>query len=323
MRSVLFSLALWSIGLATMCTTAAAQVRHTGSTASAAPKIDKPALTKYLRYAEGFTPQVQVTLDDPKPSPFPGFFELRVHLAANKNEAVRTYYLTQDGQQIVTGPVFDLNKSPFIANLQELKPGGAPSFGPESAPVQIYIFSDFECPYCREEAKVLRQGIEKQHANDVRVIFKNFPLSSIHPWARTAAIAGACIAAQNGGAFWAYHDRIYEHQSEINPSNVREKVLEFAKSQPIDSQKLPACVDSSATASQVDKTIEEGRLLGIVQTPTLFVNGRMVAGALSAEQMNLLIQMELQHRQQRQEQASVQKDSKKCCELTIPAVGKP
>jgi predicted DsbA family dithiol-disulfide isomerase len=104
---------------------------------------------------------------------------------------------------------------------------------------------------------------------------------------------------------------------------VRDKVLDFAKGQPIDSQKLSACIDSNATAPQVDKTIEEGRLLGIVQTPTLFVNGRTVAGALSADQMNLLIQIELQHRQQeKQQQASVQ-SSEKCCALTIPAVGKP
>jgi protein-disulfide isomerase len=323
MRSVLFSLALWSIGLASLCGAAGAQHQHTGSAPSAAPKIDKAAVTKYLRYAEGFTPQVQVAIDDPKPSPFPGFYELRVRLTANKNEAIRTYYITQDGRQIVTGPVFDLSKSPFIANLQALKPDGAPSFGPENAAVQIYIFSDFECPYCREEAKVLRQDIEKEHANDVRVIFKNFPLSSIHPWARPAAVAGSCVAEQNGGAFWAYHDWIYAHQSEINPTNVRDKVLEFAKGQPIDSQKLTACMDSNATAPQVDKTIEEGRLLGIVQTPTLFVNGRTVAGALSADQMNLLIQIELQHHQQeKQQQASVQ-SSEKCCALTIPAVGKP
>lgn len=321
MRFVLFSLALWSMGLAAMCSTAAAQRQHTGSATSAAPKIDKESITKYLQYAEGFTPQVQVAIDDPKPSPFPGFYELRVHLTANKNEAIRTYYMTQDGRQIVTGPVFDLSKSPFIANLQALKPEGAPSFGPEKAAVQIYVFSDFECPYCREEAKVLRQGIEKKHANDVRVIFKNFPLSSIHPWARAAAIAGACVAAQNGGAFWAYHDWIYERQAEINPTNVRDKVLEFAKGQALNSQKLTACMDSNATAPQVDKTIEEGRLLGIVQTPTLFVNGRTVAGALSADQMNLLIQIELQHRLQ--QQATVNRASEKCCELTIPAVGKP
>ena len=321
MRFVLFSLALWSMGLAAMCGTAAAQRQHTGSAASAAPKIDKESVTKYLRYAEGFTPQVQVAIDDPKPSPFPGFYELRVHLTANKNEAIRTYYVTQDGRQIVTGPVFDLSKSPFIANLQALNPEGAPSFGPENAAVQIYVFSDFECPYCREEAKVLRQGIEKEHANDVRVIFKNFPLSSIHPWARAAAIAGSCVADQNGGAFWAYHDWIYGHQAEINPTNVRDKVLEFAKGQSVNSQKLTACMDSNATAPQVDKTIEEGRLLGIVQTPTLFVNGRTVAGALSADQMNLLIQIELQHRLQ--QRATVNRASEKCCELTIPAVGKP
>src|SRR5690348_5160050 len=181
----------------------------------APPKIDKPALMKYLRYAEGFTPTVEMSLDDPKPSAFPGFYELTLHLKAGKNEAVRNYYLTQDGERLISGSVFDLKKSPFTANLRQFKPEGAPATGPDNAPVQIYLFSDFECPYCREEAKVLRQGIAKNHAREVRLIFKDFPLDAIHPWARTAAQAGHCVANQNTNAFWAFHYWIYDHQTEI------------------------------------------------------------------------------------------------------------
>jgi protein-disulfide isomerase len=286
--------------------------------AIAPPKIDKPALIKYLRYAEGFTPTVAMTIDDPKPSIFSGFYEVLVRLKMNKNEAVRTYYLTQDGQRLVAAPVFDLHKSPFITNLRKLEEGGAPAFGPAEAPVKIYAFSDFECPYCREEAKVLREGISKEHANQVRIIFKNFPLESIHPWARSAAISGVCIARQNNDKFWSFHDWVYEHQTEINPTNLRDKVIEFAKTQSLDIQKLSSCIDSSWAADEVNKTVAEARNLGIVQTPTLFVNGRMVAGALVAGQVNLLIQIEADHRQQ--ESASVANTADKCCEILIPTV---
>lgn len=285
---------------------------------AAPPKIDKPALIKYLRYAEGFTPSVTMTIDDPKPTIFKGFYEVLVRLTMNKNEAVRTYYVTQDGQRLVAAPIFDLKRSPFITNLDKLEEGGAPAFGPADAPVKIYVFSDFECPYCREEAKVLREGINKEHASQVRIIFKNFPLESIHPWARSAAIAGVCIARQNEDKFWSFHDWIYPHQTEINPTNLGDKVNEFAKTQSLDIQKLSSCIDSSSAADEVDKTVAEGRNLGIVQTPTLFVNGRMVAGALPEGQVNLLIQIEQKHREQ--EKASAAKSADKCCEILIPTV---
>ena len=284
----------------------------------AGPQINKPALIKYLRYAEGFTPTVEITVDDPKPSVFPGFYQLTVHLKAGSNEAVRNYYLTSDGQRVVSGSIFDLKQSPFVANLQQLNQNGAPATGPENAPVQIYVFSDFQCPYCREEAKVLRQGIEKNHAGEVRLIFKDFPLDPIHPWARTAAQAGHCIAAQDEKAFWAFHDWIYEHQPEIKPDNVKDKVMEFVKTQKLDATKLNACLAEPATAAYVNKTVAEGRELGIQQTPTLFVNGRMLAGALSADQINLLIQMEKEHRGQ-----PMGSNGQQCCEAAaIPRIGK-
>lgn len=282
-----------------------------------APQIDKAAVTRYLRYAEGFTPTVEIVLDDPKPSAFPGLYQLTVHLKAGKNEAVRNYFLTSDGTRIISGSIFDLKESPFKANLEQLKPESAPATGRENAPVQIYVFSDFQCPYCREEAKVLRQGIEKNHASDVRVIFKDFPLDAIHPWARTAAHAGHCVANQNGEAFWAFHDWIYDHQGEIKPENVKDKALEFAKTQKLNTEKLSACLADSATDAYVNKTVAEGRALGVQQTPTMFVNGRMLSGALSAEQMNLLIRMELEHRPQHTATAMQQK----CCEVAIPRLG--
>jgi protein-disulfide isomerase len=309
-------LALCAVALAVSALSLTAQIASPGK--SAPPAIDKKSLSDYLRYAEGFTPSVNITIDDPQPTIFSGFYKVLVRLKAGKNEAVRTYYVTQDGQRLVAAPLFDLHKSPFITNLDGLKEEGAPAFGPVNAPVAIYVFSDFECPYCQEEAKVLRQGIDKEHANQVRIIFKNFPLESIHSWARAAAIAGVCIAKQGTDKFWSFHDWIYQHQSEVNPGNVHDKVLEFAKAQSIDPQQLSSCMDSSSAAAEVNKTIAEGRNLGLVQTPTLFVNGRMVAGALPASQINLLIQIELDHRQK--QAASVEKADTSCCGTPIPTL---
>lgn len=284
----------------------------------APPKIDKQALIDYLRYAEGFTPSVDITIDDPEPTIFDGFYKILVRLKAGKNGAVRTYYLTQDGRRLFAAPLFDLNKSPFITNLDSLKEEGAPAFGPTDAPVKIYVFSDFECPYCQEEAKVLRQGVDKELASQVRIIFKNFPLESIHPWARAAAISGVCIARQSSDKFWSFHDWIYQHQSEVNPANLHDKINEFAKAQAMNLQQLSSCSDSTSAAAEVDKTIAEGRNLGLVQTPTLFVNGRMVGGALPAAQVNLLIRMELDHR--KKEKASAGDAPQRCCETPIPTL---
>jgi protein-disulfide isomerase len=309
-------LALCAVALAISALSLTAQIASPGK--AAPPTIDKKSLGDYLRYAEGFTPSVNITIDDPQSTIFSGFYKVLVRLEAGKNEAVRTYYLTQDGQRLVAAPLFDLHKSPFITNLDSLKEEGAPAFGPVNAPVDIYVFSDFECPYCQEEAKVLRQGIDKEHASQVRIIFKNFPLESIHPWARVAAIAGVCIARQGTDKFWSFHDWIYQHQSDVNPGNVHDKVLEFAKAQSIDPQQLSSCMDSSSAAAEVNKTIAEGRNLGLVQTPTLFVNGRMVAGALPASQINLLIQIEVDHRQK--QAASVEKADTSCCGTPIPTL---
>lgn len=156
MRFSLYRCALCALGVFLLASAATAQQTKPADRSHATPKLDKQAVEKYLRYAEGYASQVEIAVDDPKPSPIPGFDELQVHLKAGANEAVRIYYVTQNGQQIVSGALYDLRKSPFATNLPKLKEDGAPATGPEKAAVKVYVFSDFECPYCREEAKILR-----------------------------------------------------------------------------------------------------------------------------------------------------------------------
>ncbi len=305
-QKCLLTVALAVLGFSTILTAAE----------SIAPKIDKQRLEEYVRYAEGYPPDVKFAIDDPTPSSFKGYFRILVHLSSGQRRLDRLYYVTADGQHFINGAVWDLNESPFVDTLAHL-PTDGPSFGPSEAKVTIVVFSDFECPYCREFAKTLRSNVGEKYPNDVRVIFKDFPIESIHKWALAAAEAAHCLGDQKPAAFWAFHDWIFEHQQEVNEGNLRDKALNVAKDQSLDLSKVSSCIDTYATAQEVNRSLQQGAALQIQQTPTLFVNGRMIGGAIDWKTLDTVIQMELKR----------PKDipgptAQKCCEVDIPTIVK-
>jgi protein-disulfide isomerase len=280
------------------------------------PNIDKQKLEAYVRYAEGYSPEVKISIDDPAPSPFAGYYRILVHLTAGTHKLDRLYYASQDGQEFINGNVWKLGQTPFLDTLQHL-PTNGPSFGPSNAKVTIVVFSDFECPYCRELAKTLRDNIPQKYPTDVRVVFKDFPIDSIHKWARAASEAAHCLANQTPGAFWAFHDWVFEHQQEVNETNLRDKVLEFAKQQKLDGAQVSSCMANHATAQEVSQNQQIGAALQISQTPTIFVNGRTISGAVPWQTLDSVIKMELNRPKE-----IAASSAEKCCEITIPTVSK-
>lgn len=255
-------------------------------------KIDKTKLEAFVRYTEGYTPQVKLVIEDPEPSSFKGFARVVVHLSLGPQIIDKVYYVSPDGQQVVNGPLWDLKQSPWLDTLQHL-PTNGPSFGPANAKITLVVFSDFQCPYCRSFARTMREDLPKKYGSDVQVIFQDFPIASIHKWAIAAAEASHCIGNGNVPAFWAFHDWIFEHQGEVNETNLRQKTLEFAKTQKLDESKISACIDTHATAAEVHNSLKAGAGLGIQQTPTFFINGRMVPGALAWNNLDAIVQLEL------------------------------
>ena len=248
-------------------------------TASSKNALDKTTLEAYLRHIELFRGEVMFKIDDPKPSKFlPGFSEVPVHLIFNNVQKDELYYVSADGQTIVKGDVYDLGKQPFQANLDKLTLKDQPSFGPADAPVTIVEFGDFQCPDCRMEAPVLRKEVTQAFGGKVRVVFKNYPLESVHPWARAAAIAGRCVYHQDQAAFWKFYDWIYDNQDQVTVDTLNARVLAWAGQNGVDTVQLGRCIDSRATEPEVDSSIAEGRALGIQGTPTLFINGRKIGG---------------------------------------------
>ena len=257
--------------------------------------LDKSALEAYLRHVELYRGTVTYKIDDPRPSKdLPGFSEVEVHLSFDGGTKDERYYVSKDGQILVNGDVYRINGNPFQTNLDRLSLADLPSLGPANAPVTIVEFGDLECPDCRMEAPILRHNVAETFASQVRLYFKDFPLGSIHPWARAAAIAGRCVYHQDAKAFWDFYDWIYENQQEIEPDNLNSKILAWAGQNGLDTRRLGGCIETKASEPEVDRSLAEGRSLGVRGTPTLFINGRKIGG-LAWPDLELVIRKELEY----------------------------
>lgn len=292
-----------------------------------ASALDKKALEAYLRYSELWIPQVTVKIDDPKPSTdFNGFLDVTVHLIFNGATKDEIYYVSKDGRNIVRGTAYDITKSPFAGNVAILKPEKQPAFGaPVGAPISLMVFGDFQCPVCQKEEQDLRRNIPATYGDKVRVHFYDYPLTSIHPWAMKGSIAARCLYRDGEKAFWDYHDWIYDRQKDVTLENFDAKIAEFAKEKNYDGAKLNACMADKSAAAEVEASMNLGHQLQVSATPTLFINGRKIEGALEWNTLSTLFQIELDH------QAEVAKanpaaakpaaEDDKCCVVEIPKLG--
>ena len=163
---------------------------------------------------------------------------------------------------------------------------GAPSKGPENAPVTIVEFSDFHCPFCRRVQPTLEQLLAK-YPGKIRLVYKDLPLDSLHPQARVAAEAAQCAHEQ--GKFWAYHDRLYERGTDTAAATLTAVATEAG----LDVAAFGQCLESGRQKATVQRSLDEGESFGATGTPTFFINGRMMSGALPLETFTRVIDEEL------------------------------
>lgn len=279
--------------------------------------FDKPTLEAYLRHQFLIPPNLKVVIDDPKPSEMPEFQNVLVKVGDGTNPPQEVlFYVSKDGQKILQGQIFDIKENPFQKDLALLKTDFQPSMGTPGAPVVLVLFSDFQCAYCKEEAKVLRQNLLAAYPKDVRLYFKDFPLEQIHPWAKAAAVAGRCVFKQNPAAFWDYHDWVYEQQASLAGESLKAKVMEFGAQKNLDALQLTRCIDTKATEKDVEKSQAEGRALQINSTPTLFVNGRRLMGKVEWAQLKQVIDHEIEY-----QKTAKNAGEQACCELKLAIPG--
>jgi protein-disulfide isomerase len=171
-------------------------------------------------------------------------------------------------QQIKTAPPAAPSRPQIDPNkVYNIPVGTSPARGPDNAKVTIVEFSDYQCPFCSQAETLVGQVIEA-YPKDVRLVFKQFPLTSIHPQAMPAS--KAALAAGRQGKFWEMHKLIFENQRALGP----EKFVEFAEQLSLDVPQFQKDMESPEIMAQVTREMQEAKTADVTGTPTIFVNGK-------------------------------------------------
>src|SRR5213083_853289 len=155
--------------------------------------------------------------------------------------------------------------------------------GPAPAPVTLVQYGDYECPCTRQSTNVVR-AIQQQLGDQLRFVFRNFPLTEIHPHALHATFAAEAAAAQ--GKFWQMHDYIFHHQHTLEDSDLEQ----FAEAVGMDMQQFARDMAERPYISRIEEDLQSGIRSGVRGTPTFFINGVLYRG--SWEQEALLAALE-------------------------------
>ena len=222
------------------------------------------------------------------------FYQVRLRSLAPSEGFLKRFTITPDRIYAVT-EVVDLRKDPAEearernkAFALRLSPETAPVRGNKDGQVSIVIFSDFQCPFCKQAANILNAGWAAEN-KDAKLVFRQFPLP-MHNWARAAAEASVCAARQSGDLFWMAHDFLFENQGQLSQSNLIEKLeKELQRAPAFEQRAFRQCVETGAAKQAVQADVEFGLDNKIDATPTVFVNGMKVNWAANPDQVKRLI----------------------------------
>lgn len=162
-----------------------------------------------------------------------------------------------------------------------------PSRGPIDAKVTIVEFGDFECSACRDLMPAL-ETVLKTYPKDIRLVWKDLPNDSAHEEAIPAAVAAHCADRQ--GAFWQFHDILFQRQGYLS----EDQYTKIANELKLDTERFNSCIQDEDTFPIVQKDKEEGLALGLVATPTIFVNKEKLIGAVDVQELLQIIEQQLE-----------------------------
>jgi len=155
--------------------------------------------------------------------------------------------------------------------------------GAAGAPVTLVEYGDFECPYCRQAYPIVKE-LQRRLGSDLRLVFRNFPLTKLHPHAEHAAEVAEAAGAQ--GAFWQMHDRLFERQFALDDENL----LEYATDLGLDADRVRGELDAGTYRTRVKEDVLSGLKSGVNGTPTFFINGERHDGSYDLESLLAALQ---------------------------------
>ena len=262
-----------------------------GCVAQSAPPDVARKIEHQVRSTYNLPADVKVTVGAVAPgaADMPGYDTVSVTLDGDGKQKEYKFLLSRDRNTMLRVTKFDLTKDAYAELMNKIDVTGRPTRGAKSAKVVVVNFDDFECPYCAHMHATLFPDILKEYGDRVKFIYKDDPLTEIHPWALHAAVDANCLAAQNTDAYWDFADYIHANKKEVDnektPSTRFDAVDKIAilqgQKHNVDASKLQSCVKAQ-NEDAVRASMKEADSLGVNGTPAMFINGQKIDGAVPA-----------------------------------------
>jgi protein-disulfide isomerase len=296
-----------------------------GCAQSNAPTVAPDVTERIQRQVRAFfniPPDVDIKVGALSPSEFPGYDTVNITMSRQGKLQKADFLLSKDGKSLFRLTKIDLTKDIYAETMGKITVAERPARGNPNAKVTVVNFDDFECPFCARMHTTLMSEILPEYGDKVKIIYKDYPLAQMHPWAQHAAIDANCLAKESGPAYWQLADYLHANQRGISGSQQNAKAseieldrltMDFGKKNGADASRLQACINSQADAA-VKASVAEGDTLGVSATPTVFINGERLEGALDADSVRAALNRQLLA-------AGVQPPPPK--PAPVPAAGKP
>ena len=260
-----------------------------GCVAQSSPPDVSRKVEHQVRSFYNLPTDVKVTVSAITPdSDLPGYDAVTVNIDGGEGKHKDyKFLLSKDRNTMLRVTRFDLSKDPFADVMKKIDTKGRPSRGAKSAKVVAVNFDDFECPFCSRMHQTLFPEIFKEYGDRVEFIYKDDPLSEIHPWAIHAAVDANCLAAQNDDAYWDFADYVHANKREVDSEKTPQArfdaidkiALTQGQKHNLDAAKLQSCVKAQKEDA-VRASMKEADDLGVNGTPALFINGQKLDGAV-------------------------------------------
>jgi protein-disulfide isomerase len=265
-----------------------------GCVAQSAPPDIARKIEHQVRAFYTIPAEVKVTVGAITPSAeVPGYDAVAVNVdSGDGKQKDYKFLLSKDRGTMLRLTKFDLTKDPFAELMSKIDLSGRPSRGAKSAKVLVVNYDDFECPFCSRMHQTLFPEIFKEYGDRITFVYKDYPLVEIHPWATHAAVDANCLAAQNADAYWDFADYVHANKREVDAEktpgarlDVLDKMAMLqGQKHNVDGMKLLSCVKAQ-NEDAVKASMKEADGVGVTATPTLFINGQKIDGAVPASEV--------------------------------------
>lgn len=274
---------------------AAKTAKSEDASASLSPEITHRILNE-LRSRYSVPPQIDIALSNPKAGKTPNYDDITVTFSGQGHSSSHEFLISKDRKTLAHLETIDISQD----LMSKIDVKGRPMKGNPNAKVTIVNYDDFQCPFCSRMHAELFADVFKDYADKIRVIYKDYPLIDIHPWAMRAAVDGNCLGEQSNQAYWDFADYIHANQKTVSGksrsdafANLDSAVKDQAQKYKLDQDKLMACVQKQDETA-IRASMAEGDKLGVDSTPTLFINGERFNGLVPEQDFRAVLDRALQ-----------------------------